>query len=246
MVDALVRPGDAGANWELYAARLAHLVGAEGQVDAFEPHPAHGRPLHALANRRPQLAVHKLALYSTPDSATLYVPIVGARRITALASLRPPPSGVAHELLVVPVGTLELAVLRGAEGRLRAARLTLLVEIEQCHQRAPIADTFAYPQALGYTGFFFVPDGLTPLARFDVERDEVRHLRQASPKRGMPDDLRIGQKCVRTLSRRTTQLLGSVPPPRSRSRAPLDHGRKNSSRYGSPCAAAPASAARSG
>lgn len=209
-IDALVKPGDAvvdaGANWGLYAARLAQLAGRAGQVDAFEPHPAHARTLRALALRRPQLVVQELALADAPGSATLHVPILGAHRVTALASLRRPAAGVAHERVTVRVDTLdaalsgrrapsfvkvdvegsEFAVLQGAVQTLRATRPTLLVEIEQRHQDGPIAGTFAYLEALGYAGHFFAPGGLAPLADFDVERDQLRHLAFATPEYGMP------------------------------------------------------------
>ena len=209
-VDALVGPGDAvvdaGANWGLYAARLAHLVGRAGQVDAFEPHPGHARTLQALARRRPQLAVHATALSSAAGSAQLHVPVVGGRPVTALASLGAPAPGVEHEVIAVPVTTLdaalagrrppslvkcdvegfELELLRGAERTLRAERPTLLVEIEQRHQATPIEATFAYLSGLGYEGWFFGPRGLAPLAEFDVERDQLAHLRPGVAEYGMP------------------------------------------------------------
>ncbi len=209
-VDALVGRGDAvvdaGANWGLYAARLAHLVGRDGQVDAFEPHPAHALTLAALACRRPQLAVHAIALASAPGRAELHVPIVGGRRVTALASLGRPAAEVEHEVVPVAVGTLdsalagrrapsfvkldveglELAVLRGAEQTLRASRPALLVEIEQRHQEAPIAETFAYLAGLGYAGHYFGPAGLAPLEDFDVERDQLAHVGPDATEYGMP------------------------------------------------------------
>lgn len=209
-VDALVAPGDAvvdaGANWGLYAARLAALVGAGGQVDAFEPHPAHARTLSALAGRLPQLAVHRTALGAEPGSAELHVPIVDGRRVTALASLEQPADGVDHDVVAVAVTTLdialagrrapsfvkvdveglELAVLRGGEQTLRASRPVILVEIEQRHQAAPIAGTFDYLAGLGYAGHFFGPHGLAPIAEFDLERDQLAHLTGDVAEFGMP------------------------------------------------------------
>lgn len=198
---------DAGANWGLYAARFAQLTGRTGQVDAFEPHPAHARTLRALAARRPQLTVHELALADAPGRAILHVPVVGERPVTALASLRTPADGVEHEAVAVAVSTLdaelsgrrapafvkvdveglELALLHGAEQTLRATRPTLLVEIEQRHQAVPIAGTFAYLESLGYGGHCFTAGGLAPLAQFDVERDQLHHLASATPEYGMPD-----------------------------------------------------------
>ena len=210
VVDALVGPGDAvvdaGANWGLFSARLARLVGSGGQVDAFEPFPAHAATLGALARRNPQLTVHAVALSSAPGSAELHIPIVDGRRVTPLASLAAPAAGVEHDVVPVPVQTLdvalagrrapsfvkidvegfELAVLRGAVETLRA-RPVLLVEIEQRHQAAPIAGTFAHLAALGYAGRYFGPHGLTPLADFDVERDQLAHLGPGVEEFGMPD-----------------------------------------------------------
>jgi FkbM family methyltransferase len=210
VVDALVGPGDAivdaGANWGLFAARLAQLAGRGGQVDAFEPHPAHAATLGALARSRPQLAVHAVALSSAPGRARLHVPIVDGRRVTALASLGAPAGGGEHEVVEVPVVTLdaalagrrppsfvkidveglELEVLRGAGATLRAAHPALLVEIEQRHSAAPIAATLEHVLALGYAGHYFGPDGLTPLDRFDVERDQLAHLGPGVAEYGMP------------------------------------------------------------
>jgi len=210
VVDALVGPGDAvvdaGANWGLFAARFARLVGAAGQVDAFEPFPAHAATLGALARRNPQLAVHAVALSSAPGTAALHVPIVDGRRVTPLASLGAPAAGVEHDVVSVPVQTLdaalagrrapsfvkidveglELEVLRGAGATLRG-RPVLLVEIEQRHQDAPIGATFAHLAALGYAGRFFGPRGLAPLADFDVERDQLAHLGPGVEEYGMPD-----------------------------------------------------------
>jgi FkbM family methyltransferase len=203
--DAVV---DAGANWGLYAARMAALAGPEGRVDAFEPHPDHADTLHGLARRHPQLAVHVMALSDAPGRARLHVPIVGGRRVTALASLGGAPSGVPHDEVEVPVGRLddvlgpgaaptfvkcdvegaELGVLRGGEAMLRRAMPALLVEIEQRHQDAPIAGTFEYLLGLGYAGWYLGPHGLAPLAGFDVERDQLAHLRPGVVEYGMPED----------------------------------------------------------
>lgn len=211
IVEAHVRPGDAvvdaGANWGLYAARMAVLAGPTGRVDAFEPHPDHAGTLTTLARRRPQLTVHLMGLSDAPGSARLHVPIVGGRRVTALASFSPPADGVAHDEIDVPVARLddvlgpdaapsfvkcdvegaELAVLRGGEAMLRRARPVLLVEIEQRHQDAPIAGTFDYLRELGYRGWYLGPAGLAPLEEFDVERDQLAHLRPGVVEYGMPE-----------------------------------------------------------
>jgi FkbM family methyltransferase len=211
VIDALVTRGEAavdvGANWGLYAARLARLVGHGGQVDAFEPYPEHATTLEAMARRRPQLAVHLMALSDRDGTAELHVPVVQGRSVTALASFEPPGTGVAHEHLTVQVRRLddmltgrrspsfikcdvegaELSVLEGADDTLRRSRPTLLVEIEQRHQRQPIDRTFRHLAALGYDGFFFGPRGISPVSEFDVERDQLQHLGAGVVEYGMPE-----------------------------------------------------------
>lgn len=212
VIDALVAPGDAtvdiGANWGLYTARLTRLTGPGGQVDAFEPHPGHLSTLQSLARRRPQLVVHSMALSDAPGNAVLHVPLVRGRRVTALASLKPPKEDVEQEMVSVPtarlddvladrrppsfvkcdVEGLESVVLRGAEATLRASQPVLLVEIEQRHRADPIDDTFRYLTALGYGAYFFGPGGLTPLEDFDVERDQLAHLQPGLVEYEMPEE----------------------------------------------------------
>ena len=211
ITDALVSEGDAvvdiGANWGLYTAHLARLVGAAGQVDAFEPHPAHAESLDALARRRPQVAVHKVGLADAAGSATLHVPIVRGREVTALSSLTAPAGATELRTVEVPIRRLddelsgrrppsfvkcdveglEHAVLRGGEATFRAARPALLVEIEQRHQERPIADTFTFMADLGYQGHFLAGGRLAPLERFDVERDQLAYLGGDVVEYGMPD-----------------------------------------------------------
>ena len=210
VVDRFVSKGDAvvdvGANWGLYTARLARLVGPSGQVDAFEPHPAHAATLDRLARRRRQVAVHKMGLADAPGEATLHVPVVRGRDVTALSSLTAPSGAVEYRTVEVRVGRLddelagrrppsfvkcdveglELAVLRGGERTLESGRPALLVEIEQRHQEGPIADTFAYLAGLGYEGHYFASDGLAPLERFDLQRDQLDHLGPDVVEYGMP------------------------------------------------------------
>lgn len=73
----------------------------------------------------------------------------------------------------------ELAVLQGSVRSLRAFHPTILVEIEQRHQEADISETFAYLENLGYRGSFVAPDGLRPLAEFDVQRHQLDLLPQS-------------------------------------------------------------------
>ncbi len=56
---------------------------------------------------------------------------------------------------------------------------TILVEIEQRHQEVDIRETFAYLEELGYRGSFVAPEGLRPLADFDVQRHQLDLLPQS-------------------------------------------------------------------
>jgi len=212
VVDALVSPGDAvvdiGANWGMFTARLACLVGRRGQVDAFEPHPHHARSLSAIARRRPQVTVHATALSNVAGEAQLHVPVVGGRSVTALGSLVPIAVDAGDDVIVVPtqrlddvlahrrgpsfikcdVEGLELRVLRGAEATLRRTLPVLLVEIEQRHQKAPVHETFAYLSGLGYDGWFLGPAGLGPLTEFDLERHQLVPFRASQGEQNVRGD----------------------------------------------------------
>jgi hypothetical protein len=70
----------------------------------------------------------------------------------------------------------ELAVLRGAEAVL-AHRPSILVEIEQRHQDNPIEDVFRHLAERGYEGYVEHGRRLRPLSEFDVQRDQIAHLK---------------------------------------------------------------------
>jgi len=72
----------------------------------------------------------------------------------------------------------ELEVLRGGERTLRRGRPALVLEIEERHRPdGGVAEVFDYLRSIGYEGRAARHDGLVPLDRFDVERDQLAHLR---------------------------------------------------------------------
>jgi FkbM family methyltransferase len=207
LVERFVRPGDhavdAGANWGLFTARLAELVGPSGRVTAFEPHPGHAQTLGAIARRHPWVDLRFAALSTEPGSAELAVPVHEGRTLSALASLEPPEAedGVRFDKLPVEVTTLdaalegtppvglvkcdveghELAALRGGERMLRRDRPVVLVEAEQRHQReGSVTDLFDWLVGLGYEGSCLREQGLAPLRTFDVQRDQLAFLQDGS------------------------------------------------------------------
>ena len=204
VVDDLVRPGqqvlDIGANWGLFTARLGRRVRPGGRVEAFEPLPAHAATLRAVAARLDAVEVHMTALSDHEGEAELVIPVQDGEPMTALAHIdAPAPAAPGERRVPVPVRTLdavlgddhppvdlvkcdveghELEVLRGGERTLRRGRPALVLEIEERHRpQGGVAEVFDYLRGLGYEGRAVRHDGLVPLAAFDVERDQLAHLR---------------------------------------------------------------------
>jgi FkbM family methyltransferase len=195
VADTLVRPGDvvvdAGAFVGIWAARLAQLAGPDGLVHAFEPNPDTRRYLELVAEDDPQTApivVHPEALSDREGPATLHVPAAPAlgslagdgaptevSTVTLDAALGADAAQVGF--LKIDVEGHELSVLRGAPTVLHEARPRIVVELEQRHAGADLDATFALLAGAGYAGFAIGPDGPFPLADFDLERDQVAHLR---------------------------------------------------------------------
>jgi FkbM family methyltransferase len=194
---------DAGAAYGVFSARMAQLVGPQGQVHAFEPNPDNLEYLRAVASTEPNVAVHEVALSDRSGSAVLHVPLEDGRRESGLGSLAPPRGATAASVAVqtarlddvldrevafikCDVEGHELAVLRGAERTLAEARPTLLVEIERRHAGDRMDATFEYLAELGYAAFAIGPEGPLPLDRFDLERDQLAHLDDRFESREMP------------------------------------------------------------
>jgi FkbM family methyltransferase len=204
VVDDLAVPGqqvlDIGANWGLFTARLAKIVGPSGHVDAFEPHPAHAATLRKVAAALPAVDVHLTALSDHEGEAELVIPVLDGTPHTALAHLdAPAPAGSGEQRVAVALRTLdavlgeehppvdlvkcdveghELEVLRGGEKTLRRGRPALVLEIEERHRPdGGVAEVFDYLDGIGYEGRAVRHDSIVPLEQFDVERDQLAHLR---------------------------------------------------------------------
>jgi FkbM family methyltransferase len=213
VAEACVRPGDVavdvGANWGLYTHRLAGLVGAAGHVHAIEPDPAMAASLLAIRGGRRHVTVHPMAVSDRAGEATLHVPLVDGRRVSALGSLAVARgrAGLDHERVRVRVERLdalleaggrdpafikcdaegqEAAVLRGAEGTLRRGRPAVLCAAEARHLDADPRSAFDSILALDYRGYALYPDGLRPLEAFDVGRDQLAFLQAGFRTDAMP------------------------------------------------------------
>lgn len=194
LVDTLVAPGDVvcdvGANWGLFTARLAVIVGPEGEVHAFEPGADEQASLHAIRGGRSNIHVHRLALSDRTGETPLHVPLIGRRYVGSLASVQPP--GGPHRVELVPRRRLddlfpaerplpafvkidveghELAILRGAATILARARPVLLVESERRHGADPEA-VIKLLSAHGYEGWSLTSGGLRPVSELDLDRDQ--------------------------------------------------------------------------
>ena len=151
-----------------------------------------------MSRRHPQITVHMVAASDGAGESVLHVPLANGSARTASSTLTPSAghAGVRHDVVPVATRTLddlvgdappvslikcdveghEPAVIRGARRILTGSRPALLVEIEQRHRDDDIRGTFSELDALGYAGFALFPGGLRPVARFDVDRDQLRFL----------------------------------------------------------------------
>ena len=184
----LVPPGrvavDVGANKGVYTLNLAALA---PKVHAFEPHP---RLVARLARAVPRhVAVHAMALSDRAGSQIFRVPLGRRGTSNQRGSLNPDGPDKRHVTFPVAVGTLdaldlgdvgfikvdvegtELDVLAGGRDLIARCRPTLLVEIEEIHNRRPIETALASVTAMGYRGLYLQHGVLRPLEAFDAERD---------------------------------------------------------------------------
>lgn len=196
LLQSLVSRGDVvvdvGANRGVYTYLLSALVGRGGRVHAVEPFPGNDRRLRTVARWRGNVVVHSLAVSDRAGEEVLRIPVHNGHLIDALATLEPnrPWPGQSH---VVRVSTLddllagerpvsflkcdveghEQRVFAGATSVIERERPVVLAEVEQRHRDDAIDSTFEFFAGYGYHGWFLAPDGLYPLAQFDLDRDQL-------------------------------------------------------------------------
>ena len=209
VVDAVVRPGDTvldiGAAQGLFTARLLGLVGRTGAVHAFEPNPMHADRLRQMARRRPGLVLHTVALSNRTGTAQLMVPVLDGAQNPGLGSLEDLHRKMTAEVdtIDVPVTTLDDVLgdrrvafikcdVEGHEDEVLAGAATtlghlptILIEIEHRHRRTEPQVMIDRLTTLGLQGWAAFSDGLRPVSEFDLERDQLRHVRSA-PVDAMP------------------------------------------------------------
>jgi len=186
---------DVGANKGAYLYWMRQAVGERGRVFAFEPQARLAGYLRTLASemRWTNVSVRDAALSDSRGTRALHVPGNGDSpgasleeavlaaghcrdELCAVDTLdRQLASAGKVALVKVDVEGHELAVFRGAERTLDDSKPVLLFECEGRHlTRHSPADVFAFLEARGYEGWFFSPQGVTPIAEFD----ETLHQRR--------------------------------------------------------------------
>jgi FkbM family methyltransferase len=204
LTDHFTRKGatvvDIGASWGLFSYHLARLVGGDGTVFSYEPHPMNKSVLERLVKARPNVQFRPVAVSDLTGSADLQVPVFGSRYVTAQSSIAhgfDGQRGVRVEKVTVPTVRLddelggrpvdlvkidveghEMSVLRGASVTLRKYLPPMLIEIEQRHLDCPIKDVFAEIDDLGYVLYFIDGAALRPIGEFDLEKHQLSSLVQ--------------------------------------------------------------------
>lgn len=183
---------DVGAHKGGFLYWLRHCVTASGNVYAFEPQPALAQYLRDVVAMQgwSNVTVEAAGVSSREGEMELFIPAAEGKPSPG-ATLSPVDTAAPHHKLRVPVVTLdgyfarhglprvafikcdceghEIEVFRGAEATLKRDHPVLLFECEQRHlPRSSPAAVFDYLQGLGYRGWFFGPDGLAPVERFDA------------------------------------------------------------------------------
>ena len=204
LTDHFARKGatvvDIGASWGLFSYHLARLVGGNGTLFSYEPHPVNKPVLEKLVKARPNVQFRPVAVSDLTGSADLQVPVFGSRYVTAQSSIAhgfDGQRGVRVEKVTVPTVRLddelggrradlvkidveghEMSVLRGASLTLREYLPPMLIEIEQRHLDCPIRDVFAEIDDLGYVLYFIDGAVLRPIREFDLDKHQLSSLVQ--------------------------------------------------------------------
>jgi len=168
---------DIGANIGYFTLLMAHLVGSQGRVHAFEPNPVMLRKLEEnialnTAFRDDRVAIHRVALGATEGEAEFFCPRLGHE---GLAGLRRTNRAPIANVIRVPVQTIdgfirahgiervdfikmdieggELDVLRGSHRLLAELRPAILFEAFESNTAAygyRVFEILSYLEQRGY------------------------------------------------------------------------------------------------
>lgn len=179
---------DVGGCIGTYAYHLARRAGA---VYVFEPNPNMAERIRRSGIRN--ATVENVALSSSAGIGTLRVPKLASGRVEkGMASLENHvvDDSIAAEIYEVPLRRIddyhfrdvsfikidveghEEGVVAGAMETIANSRPTLLIEIEERHNKGGLARLAAVFESIGYRGCFLDGEKLRPLAEFDPEKDQ--------------------------------------------------------------------------
>jgi FkbM family methyltransferase len=189
---------DVGANTGYYSLLFSNLVGARGRVDVFEPAPPTFAQLEAQIRRSSRfgnLVLNHCALADEERTADLYLPgndhgqaaltrhsfgswtadvpvQTYSCRVTTLDDYIESQKIGSLDFVKCDVEGAELLVLRGARETIRRFMPLIFLEVS-AHWTADFAyepaEVVRFLEALGYSRFFLVADGVNPLP--DPQRD---------------------------------------------------------------------------
>lgn len=175
---------DIGANKGAFTYWLSESVGPTGVVYSFEPQPAMVRELNRMSSavRFQNIDVHRIALSDASGTATLHVPFnhtcatlepdsdvgeTGESYNVELARLDDYLDVIAVnksiDFIKCDVEGHELSVFQGAAQTLKSSLPLLLFESFIPHSDATKNPVFEFLFSLGYSGFGFEEQKLTPL-----------------------------------------------------------------------------------
>jgi FkbM family methyltransferase len=178
---------DVGGNRGVYAYKLWKLG---CRVEVFEPNPACCDVLNAWLRDKPMVKLHPVALSSRTGNASLHIPVDAAGvEHDASASLEHEDFASARNrevrlktldsyeyediaFIKIDVEGHEQNVLDGASGTIEKSKPALLIEIEQRHNKEPVARIFESIKAMGYRGFFLDQGEIKALDDFHLGRDQ--------------------------------------------------------------------------
>ena len=174
---------DIGANIGIYAYAFRKHCSV---IHAFEPQPGCVNVLMALGSDR--IRVHPVALSDVAGMLDLHIPVQRGCRLDGLASFRPLQGEVVVErvkvdvldsyrfvgvaLLKIDVEGHEMKVLKGARETIRREHPLILIEIEQRHLEAPMAELFEAIVKEGYRGGFLLRRKWRPIEEFSYEKHQ--------------------------------------------------------------------------
>lgn len=189
---------DIGANKGGWTYWLRKAVGKSGRVFAFEPQPALFAYLDGLLSSRywSNVTVEQVALSDQAGSLEMFIPgqpgstspgaslkqdvlsqetnVHTARVSTTTLDDYAKKSAIEGiDFVKIDVEGSELDVIKGARDVLADQRASWIIESEARHiGESGVLELFSRMERAGHDGYFFSPEGLTPLDQFSFSKHQ--------------------------------------------------------------------------